>query len=133
MSNTSLGMTGKGDAGIKRIRVESPPARRKLSTLFHRTSYFFFFAAFFFFLAATVAHLRSRVVGSEDEVGSPRSEPMIICFIAKHQLPSAENFRTQRLSLSETGCCPLAECIDCTLLDRGARQGKNRFQKMIGQ
>jgi hypothetical protein len=70
--------------------VENPPARHRLSTLLNRTIYFFFFAAFFF-LAATVAHLRSRVVGSEDENGSPRSEPVIICFIMKHQLPSAGN------------------------------------------
>jgi hypothetical protein len=75
--------------GIKRIRVENPPAQHRLSTLLNRISYFFFFAAFFFFLAATVAHLRSRVVGSEDEKCSPRSEPVICCFIMKHQLPSA--------------------------------------------
>jgi hypothetical protein len=80
------------DAGTKRIRVENPPARHRLSTLLNRITYFFFFAAFFFFLAATVAHLRSRVVGPEDEHGSPRSEPVIFCFIMKHQLPSAQNF-----------------------------------------
>jgi hypothetical protein len=71
--------------------VENPPARHRLSTLLNRTNYFFFFAAFFF-LAATVAHLRSRVVGSVDEDGSPESEPVIFCFIMKHQLPSAKNF-----------------------------------------
>jgi hypothetical protein len=88
-------------AGIKQIRVENPPARHRLSTLLNRIIYFFFFAAFFFFLAATVAHLRSRVVGPEDDDGSPRSEPVIFCFIMKHQLPSARKlFRTHSVCLS---------------------------------
>jgi len=89
------------NAGTKQIRVESPPTQRSLSTLFHRIIYFFFFAAFFFFLAATVAHLRSPVVGSAGENGSPRLEPISFCFIAKHQLPSARKLsgRTAFVSL----------------------------------